>query len=64
MRFSREVADRLAAWLKEGHTQIKCQWELETELLASTEGTYRLAAAETRAFPKFSTVAGIRWIFF
>jgi hypothetical protein len=44
----RSVAERLAAWLKEGHTQIKCQWELETEVLASTEGTYRVAAAKTR----------------
>jgi hypothetical protein len=60
----RSVAERLAAWLKDGHTQIKSQWELETEVSASTEGTNRVAAAETRAFPKFSTVAGIRWIFF
>jgi hypothetical protein len=48
LRFAREVAERLAAWSKEGHTQIKCQWELETEVLASTEGTYRVAAAKTR----------------
>ena len=33
MRFAREVAERLAASLKEGHTQIKCQWELETEVV-------------------------------
>jgi len=46
MRLAREVAERLAGWLKEGHTQIKCQWELETEVLA--EGTYRVAAAKTR----------------
>jgi hypothetical protein len=48
MRFAREVAERLAAWLKEGHTQIKCQGELEAEVLASTKGTYRVAAAKTR----------------
>jgi hypothetical protein len=44
----RSVSERLAAWLKEGHTQIKGQWELETEVLGSTEGTYRVAAAKTR----------------
>jgi hypothetical protein len=35
----RESAERVAAWLKAGHTQIKCQWNLEAEVLASTEGT-------------------------
>jgi hypothetical protein len=44
----RESAEPVAACLKEGHTQIKCQWELETEVFASTEGTYRVAAAKTR----------------
>jgi hypothetical protein len=48
MRLAREVAERFADSLKEGHTQIKCQWELETEVFASTEGTYRMAAAKTR----------------
>jgi hypothetical protein len=45
----RSLAERLAAWLREGHTQIKCQWEWETEVLASTEGNYRVAAAKTEA---------------
>jgi hypothetical protein len=48
IRFAREVAEQLGSLVKRRHTQIKCQWELETEVLASTEGIYRVAAAKTR----------------